>query len=472
MAVALSFSLIFGCKKTGLDPSENGIMELPVTERSGNALDSEDQRRSNFAKVFAKSLSNANFRTYLKNKYTQLQAVDKEFVYALYRNDIVSGSQTVRQLLTTFADQDFITLYGADFFNTVINVDPLLTIDFVEDETYTLSDWTTNTIPKVGVGTKSTVSFVGQEAGYPGYDNSGNLIRFDDHDAPSSFTIWVKKSETLVAINRATKLTFEGEVIERILPGRRGLDGMPEFDVCEELWSEIQTIESWYAPLSPDQWPAWILVDYNALLEEFLILCDDTSGGGGGIDPCTEPCQRDCAVADETLVKFRISGWNAFNTIRNQPFEKWYKFRCWVPMIDASNAPIAIVEIITKRYKKKDLLDCNPSPCVGKWLTIDQRIWQDWKLTEVRNIMQYLWFEDDDKNITFSLSAGVTPKLKFKVGDVEVELSGPSFNVGLVQSFPAFLTLGTSEVFYCDPANSPGMTYSRPLYEMVVKHNN
>lgn len=206
MALVFSFSLIFGCKKTGMESSENGAFELPITERSGHALDSEDQRRSDFAKIFAKSLSNADFRAYLKNKYTQLQAVDKEFVYVLYRNDIVSGSQTVGQLLTSFADQDFINIYGADFFNTVINVDPLLTIDFVEDETYTLNDWTANTIPKVGVGTKSTVNFVGQEVGYPGYDNSGNLIRFDDLDSPSSFTIWVKKSETLVAINRTTKL--------------------------------------------------------------------------------------------------------------------------------------------------------------------------------------------------------------------------------------------------------------------------
>ena len=470
MALAISFSLFFGCKKTEPEPSGNGILDLPVTERDGGALDSEDQRRSDFAKVFAKSLSDASFRAYLKNKYTQLQTTDKEFVYALFRNEVVSGSQTVHQLLASFADQDFTNLYGADFFNTVINVDPLLTIDFVEDETYTLNDWTTNTIPKVGVGTKKTISFIGQEAGYPGYDNSGNLIRFDDLDAPSSFSIWVKKSETLVAIHRTTKLTFEGEAVERILSGRRGLDGMPEFVVCEELWAQIQYIEQSYAPLSYDQWPTWILVEYDALQEQYFSLCVDPPSGGG--DPCTEPCQRDCVVADETLVKFRITGWNAFNTIRNQPFESRYKFRCWVPIFNASNAPVAIIEIITNKYKKKDLLDCNPSPCVGKWLTMDQKMWKDWKLTEVRDIMQYLWFEDDDKTVTFSLSAGVVPKLKFKVGNVEVELSGPTFNIGLVQSFPAFLTLGTSEVFYCDPANSPGTTYSRPLYEMVVKHNN
>ena len=353
-ALAISFSLIFGCKKTELQPSGSGVLGFPVAERDGSSLDQEDQRRSAFAKVFAIALNNANFRTYLKNKYIQLEDLDKEFVYALYRNDVVSGSLTLQQLLLSCADQAFITQYGANFFNTVVGIDPLLTIDFAEDETYTLDTWASNTIPNVGVGTKSTISFVGQDAGYPGYDNAGNLIRLDETDAPSSFTIWVKKSETLVAIHRSTKLTFEGESLERILPGNRGLDGMPEFVVCEEMWAQIQYMEQTYDPIYPDQWPIWLLIEYNTLLNQYSVFCVDPPGGGG--DPCTEPCQRDCVVADEILVKFRISGWNAFQTIQNQPWERRYKFRCWVPIFNASNSPILIKEIITHKYKKKDLL--------------------------------------------------------------------------------------------------------------------
>lgn len=452
-----------------MQSNEIGYLNLEAESRDLSTLDLEDQRRADFAKVFAKAFSNSDLRTYLKNKYATLDPLDREFVYAIHRNEAVSGSITLQQMLLSYADSSFIAKYGINIFNTIIGVDPLLTIDFVEDEVFTLDDWTTSTIPLVGVATKQTVSFPSQTPGYPGYDNSGNLIRFDGITSPTSFSIWVKKSETLVAINRTTNLTFEGQNLAEILPGRRDTNGVPEFLPCETLLMEIEAIDYDYDGISQTEWPNWLLVHYNLLLDEYAKYCVDPTGGGG--TTCTEPCERDCVEADEILVKFRITGWNAFQTIKNRPFERWFKFRCMGPILDPNNGVIAILDIITKKYKKKDLLDCG-NPCSGRWLTLEQRIWKDWKLSEVRDPMQYIWFEDDDTNTTTTISSGITPTITIKVDDVSFAFSGPTFNIGQSSLSPALLSLGSSQVFYCDPANAPGTTYSRPLYQMVVRHDN
>lgn len=469
--LAASLFLVFSCKKSEMQSNEIGYLNLEAESRDLSTLDLEDQRRADFAKVFAKALSNSDLRTYLKNKYATLDPLDREFVYAIHRNEAVSGSVTLQQMLFTYADSSFITKYGTNIFNTIIGVDPLLTIDFVEDEVFTLDDWTTSTIPLVGVATKQTIGFPSQTPGYPGYDNSGSLIRFDGVASPTSFSIWVKKSETLVAINRTTNLTFEGQNLAEILPGRRDTNGVPEFLPCETLLMEIEAIDYDYDGISQTEWPNWLLVHYNLLLDEYAKFCVDPTGGGGG-NPCTEPCERDCVEADEILVKFRITGWNAFQIIKNRAFERWFRFRCIVPVLDPNNAAIASVEIFTYKYKKGDILDCNPSPCVGRWLTLDQRIWENWVLSEVRSPMQYIWVEDDSNTLTTSVSTGITPKLTVKVNDVAFEFTGPTFNITQSTISPSVQPLGSSPVFYCDPANAPGTTYSRPNYEMVVKHDN
>ena len=187
----LTAFVLNGCKKTdSLDEIPSPLSNVEVGSRDGS-LDGEDQRRADFAKVFAKALANPNLRTYLKNKYIQLDQQDKEFVYALYRMDLVSGTtQKLHELLATYADQTFFNQYGADFFNSVINVDPLLTIDFAESDYFSLDTWNVNTVPYVGVATKNLISFGGTLApGYPGFDSFGNSIRFDDDTQPTTVSL-------------------------------------------------------------------------------------------------------------------------------------------------------------------------------------------------------------------------------------------------------------------------------------------
>ena len=265
-------------------------------------------------------------------------------------------------------------------------------------------------------------------------------------------------------------MTIEGLPLSHILPGRIEPTG-DRFDVCEDLLQRLEDIEEEYPGVTTGQAGIFILILYNHLLNTYLVTCEEAPSGGGGTGA---QCERDQVEADETLVKFRIMGWGAYQTIKNQPFEKWYKFRCLIPVINADGTPNSVVNIITQKYKKKHLLDCDNNPCVGKWLELDQRIWKDWKLAEIKDVMQYAWFEDDDQTVNVSFSSTIAPpKLSIKVGNSTFEYTaGPSFTFSIAISHPPFLQLGTSEVFYCDPADSPGYRYDRPLYEMYVKHDN
>jgi hypothetical protein len=211
------------------------------------------------------------------------------------------------------------------------------------------------------------------------------------------------------------------------------------------------------------------LVDYNDLLREYATKCETTGGGG---NTCTLPCERDCDETEETLKKFRITGWSAYQFIDNQRHERWFQFRCLVPITNIITKETKVFNYITTRRKKGGILFCPGSlPCSGKWIEINHRVWpNDWKTGELGSVMEYLWLEDDTKGMTVSYSAsiGFTPKFTIELPGgtkVDISLGGITGIQSSTTTTPAIVVLGSELVGYCDKLNR---TYSNAMYQMVV----
>jgi len=106
------------------------------------------------------------------------------------------------------------------------------------------------------------------------------------------------------------------------------------------------------------------------------------------------------------------------------------------------------LKYISPALKKGDLLDCSPSPCVGKWVTagLPYRIWTDWNLSEIASPYVIHWSEVD--NVQTSATIGFPMSASFKFEDVGVSMG---VNASMTIVGEKTVLLGSAPVFYCDP---------------------
>jgi hypothetical protein len=166
-------------------------------------------------------------------------------------------------------------------------------------------------------------------------------------------------------------------------------------------------------------------------------------------------------------VDFKINGWGVYESIDNQAFERFYKFEASALLAFRDfQGTISTMEIdmITKSYRKKDLLDCtnhNLHPCQGKWVTENYRIWTDWQKDNMGSPYQVEWAEVDSGSGTLyqKTNFGTT----FSITDTNTGATiedKRGIEMGYSFTGDKIVTLGNQRVFYCDPIMMENSTTS------------
>ncbi len=447
------------CEKEQINPKTNSTSELFGIEKDISQQSSKI--RNIFAKTLASALENQKLRAYLKDKYEKLEEKDREFLYAEFYKDKV-GNVPLHELLASYADKGV----DPDFFLALPTNDPLLTIDFPDVSTFTIGTWNLNVVPDVA-------NYLGSSTATRGYNSKGQVLEFTADDIPSKVTLIVKTSEKSIVLNTKTWTTLDGSPLSDILPTKS-----PK-DICDELLAQIIQLEviieladEFGVEPSPN-----IIIEYEILYDLYLEFCfPDTNGG----DPCDEKCDRDCVEADETMFKFKLGGAfggakELFKAFDCGWFEKYADFRYIVVFEDAQGNPALPNPLMFSggSHKKSDILNCSWGNCEGIWITRNQRIWKDWDLDEIADVMYYNWIEIDGTQVTVEFEAGVSATLKFKVkvGKLEVSFE-PEISLGVSWELECndIFQLGNGPVFYCDDADNLGTLYDTGDFQYYVGH--
>ncbi|MBX2928928.1 MAG: hypothetical protein KF852_13920 [Saprospiraceae bacterium] len=259
--------------------------------------------------------------------------------------------------------------------------------------------------------------------------------------------VWDAEGHYLVRMDGQTSW---GIHIDKYMPDRSDVTNAEKSLCLSLLQSALDALERYL--VDNDEYH---LINHQTLLQLYLdclgLEGDDDEGDS---DPCTEPCERDCETEDEILVDFKINGWSIFRSIDNQGpggiFESKFVFHADVlgitrNSLDGSVGPYSL-KLVTRQYRRRDLLNCDIRPCQGRWLRQNYRIGLDWDEATFGSPYRISWAEVDPGQTTFSLQAGLSSK--FKVDSVEV-----SATVGVTISYTgsAVVNLGDQNVFYCDP---------------------
>ncbi len=442
------------CKKESITEENAAPFELKAKDPK-----SINEVRILFAQTLSKALQDEKLRQFIHEKMQKVYHSDYEMIYLAEKNTIVYDNKKFSEILKSFADPEILKNHGEDFFNTLTDISPLLAINMPDLDAFNATTWNVNYIPDVAAVMEGTPSSFRL---FSGNDDSGVNFRNEDTELEDpTLSVWDAESYYLI---QADGMTYEGphvrEYMPRIVAGPDGPGGPgdpPPGDDCGMLLQMALSALDTYEVTGQ----TFYLIQHNVLLEMYID-CLGLGGGNGDPDPCTEPCERDCEVIDETLKEFKINGWQVFTNIRNQLFENKYVFHGDV--LAATRNSLGTItphsgKYVSPAFKKGDLLDCNPSPCQGKWKTANYRIWTDWKQDEFGSPYFVDWAEVDNGTTTFNLSFPFTAK--FKLSDT-VEISA-GVTVGFSRTGAAIVGLGSAPVFYCDPimmANNTGsVTY-------------
>ena len=457
--LALLSMIVVSCIKDGnFTGDQSGI-----TYRSDTSAEEVYTIRKLFAQTLLKAMSQEpELRTYIYTKCRIADTSNYELIYLTMKDDVISNARTFGNILQNYAAADVLRLYGTDFFETLINKTPLLTISFPDLDNIRLSDWSPNSTPNVvAVSTIDLKSFTLFERN----SNTANEYTLRDNqreeDIINTPVLVIYDSEIHYLV-REDGVTFDGVDIGKYMPSGppidlRGDPIEPPFD-CWYYFVGAQAAYQVYIITGI----RYYLVLHDDLLEAYYDCLDRGDNNGDDDPPCDEPCERDCEQNDEHVVRFKINGWNVWDKIHNQPFEKKYIFQGHVLgiAINSLGTPYTIdYPFSTGTYKKSDILDCSnhsSHPCIGIWKAINYRWWTDWKEDIVASPYQVTWAEVDTGKKTLSSNLGLS--VSYKV-DTNITKTLSS-TIGYSYTGAEIVELGTAPVFYCDPIMMENNTLS------------
>lgn len=458
LAILIMFALIFTIGSCNKD-SFSGKSEDQIGLRTSMPTNAEVYEiRKDFAQTFYKAMaSEAGLRSFIYQKCQIADTSGYELVYISLKDKTVSRGLKFSEILTLYADPRILRKYGNDFFSTLTNLTPLLTISFPDLENIQLSTWNSTITPSlVAVSTLNDRAFTM----YNVNNLNGNEIILSDlqteEDVINSPVLVIHDAENHYLVNDEG-ITHQGVDIEDYMPQvpndprDPGNPGDPRD--CWLYFLDAQTALENYIISGQ----SFYLVEHNILID-FYIDCLDLNGGGDPPpNPCPEPCERDCEEIDEHLVDFKINGWGVYSNIHNQLFETKYVFHAAILIAFRDwqgNISTLSEKMVTKAYKKKDIIDCSPHPCQGIWRTESYRIWTDWKKDLMGSPYQVTWAEVDNGQTTLNLklSFGASFKIKEPTTGAEItETAGVEIGYSFVGD--KIVELGNAPVFYCDPIN-------------------
>jgi len=445
--------LALACEKDAVYDERASTPEEMVAFRSFEDLTPNDEASVNevrtvLARTLAKALQNNQVRAYIHQKMSWTHASNYEMIYIAEKDSLVNGTARFADVLKAVANPQIINQYGQDFFDRITEISPLIAISIPDWDSFNGGNWDVSTIPNVTAVLESNEGY-----DLKMFDAAGNTvpIEYDIHEdglTVPSLGVWDAEGYYLITANG----TFlSGISIDEVFP--------QFLDECSELYeAAITALQNYYTTGLE-----FYLVSHENLLSIYnhCMGLDDDDGGGNG-DPCEEDCERDCEDLDEHLVDFKINGWGVFKNIRNQPFENKYVFHA--DILGARLNSLGLIspvnlKMVTRVFRKGDLLNCGTRPCQGRWLPVNFRIGPDWDNSIFGDPYAIAWAEVDGGSVNIGLTFGVNVKFKVKVDDIEVEVGG-SVSTTVSYAGSSTVLLGIQEVHYCDPIMKENNTQS------------
>jgi hypothetical protein len=448
LTVCFLLILATSCKKTE-NVEQNVISNQSISRSSSQSI---EECRFAFAKALnAALISDTEFRNFIKGNLIFADSTNSEFLYLQHKDKIIHSNKTFASILKENTSANDLNQLGQDFFQNVTQIDPLLALSMPDETGCDISAWqSSNLLPDVA-------AVLTDPNGIYFKFNSAQLNGLGVNIDPTTPTIAVWKAEAYYLVN-ANGNTIDGAKLKDLLPSKPGAtDRDGECDVLNDLAGIALMNYEVYGG-------QWFLISHNQLIEQYLDCLANEGSSQGGNPPITEPCdcERDCEVADEHLVRFRIKGWPVFQTIDNNFWENKYVFHADIlaarDYANGSAIPFT-AKCVTPTYRKRDLLEGCGGPfggvCRGKWQTLDYRIWTDWDLEKFASPYYIDWAEVDGGTVTTTLSFPLSAE--FKIANVTVKAG---VTIGYSRVGDKIITLGNAPVFYCDPIRRNNSTGS------------
>ncbi len=444
----------------GLTGCQKDRIVVDKTELKTNDPQSVDEVRTVFAQTLSKALTNEPLRRYIHARMQEAYDTNYELVYIAEKNKVIYDGKTFADILKSFADASIFERYGEDFFMTLTDVSPLLSITMSQMSGIDINAWDVNqVIPVVPVLNEQNAKWLlfqnGQKQEQPlRFRNDYYDDDYPEFDEPV-IGIWEAEGYYLVRMDGTTSW---GTSIEDYMPGIEG-----QKSIClPNLQAELSAL----IPHTLLGRNGYYLIHHNTLVELYnnclgLSILEEENGGGG--NPCPEQCERDCETRDETLVEFKINGSSVFNNINNQhpKFESGFVFHADLVGIVRNSLDGGIgvytLKMVTKQYKKRDLLDCPLiGPCRGRWIRVNYRIGPDWDQRTFGSPYKIAWAEVDPGSSTQSYQTGIGATFKLdSLGQISVTSSTTISYTGSM-----IVLLGEQNVYYCDRIMADNSTNS------------
>ncbi len=404
-------------------------------------IDDINSVRSAFAQTLAIALRDEDLRKYIHARMQEQLKTQTEMVYIAEKNKVVSGKKTMAQILTGYAAPEVLKKFGDNFFITLTDIDPLLTIAMPETDKWNASNWNINYIPNVAAILDATSSSKQDVKTFSESGRQTTQLRDIDPNDPT-LTVW--EAEVTYLLNTDGFSPF-GEDIDEVMPSLPPdpVGGPPTGAPCEGIYTSAMQLLNYYNIGGG----TYYLALHNSLLQSYYACLSGGSSGTAG-SGCNEPCERDCETLDETLVDFKIDGWSVFTAIRANWFETKFIFHADVFGLEKTNLGVVqgfTKKMVTNSLSKDDLLNCS-GVCEGKFQLRNFRIRPDWDKTTFGDQYKISWAEVDKGSTTLGVSIPLSAK--FKVGPVEIG-AGTTFSFS--QTVGPVVELGSQNVFYCDP---------------------
>lgn len=447
-----------GCQKDTLTKDVITQDSSKTTSAKGKFIvkniDEINSVRTAFAQTLSVALRDEGLRQYIHARMQEQLKTKREMVYIAEKNKVVSGKNTMSQILTAYADPEVLKRFGNNFFVTLTDIDPLLTIAMPETEKWDASNWSSSYIPNVAAVWEATSSSKRDVRTFGGDSRSIVQLRSGDPNDPT-LTIW--EAEVTYLMSADGYMPF-GEDIDDFMPSLPPdpVGGTP-LPACDNLYTyAIDALNEYYVQSDP-----YYLVIHNNLLQQYY---DCIGGGGGGPTGggCTEPCERDCETLDETLVDFKIDGWGVFQAIRGSWFETKFIFHADILGLERTNLGVVqgfAKKMVTESYSKGDLLNCS-SVCSGNFKIRNYRIRPDWNLSTFGDQYRVSWAEVDKGSTTLGVSIPFTTSFKIAIPGVGDVTRTFGINLNYSQTIGPVAELGSQNVFYCDPISKENGTGS------------
>ena len=430
MITVLSVGM-WACKKDVDNTTDTTTTDV-TTEYKVKSPQEINEARTHFAKTLSKAIVNTELREYIHEKMKLRYTTDYEFVWIAEKDKKLKSGKKVSAILSEYADKNLTDKYGNNFFDQVVNIDPLIAISFPERDLVNIDKWDVSTVPDVAaIMDRRDISkgefFVYDKTGSPKLDSRGG--------EPTTATLLIWEAEGYYLIDKKG-MTTKGVHIRECMP--KAPSTLTGRNDCDAL------LQSAYEAMDAYEMGGGrrFLTQHNSLLSQYNACINAGSTGSNNPPSCTLPCERDCVVNDEIMDWYKVNGWQGYQTFSGPFWETSYIFHCKATFLNVlPNGQFSPIEAthVTTSWSKGDLLDCSGF-CVGKTKSANGfRIMNDWVKNSRSENINLQWVEVDD--VTFK----ITPK--FKVFGVEVSI----FEFGFKISSDPIVDLGSQNIFYCDP---------------------